>query len=118
MKFFKKKDILIILAILSILGIAYAITTLLSSEKGTFAVIMNYNEIVETVDLSQNQIIDINGVVIEIKDGEIFFTHSDCPDKVCINTGKLSISGQSAACLPNGIVVTIHSDQPKLDAIS
>ncbi|HHT45066.1 MAG TPA: NusG domain II-containing protein [Fastidiosipila sp.] len=41
--------------------------------------------------------------------GAIQFVESDCPDKVCINTGKLHLPYQDAACLPNMMVVSIKS---------
>ena len=48
-------------------------------------------------------------------DGGICFEKSDCSDKICIHAGKLYTVGQSAACLPNGIIIKIvpageHSD--------
>lgn len=33
---------------------------------------------------------------------------SDCTDKVCVNTGKLSHSGQSAVCLPARVSIEIN----------
>ena len=38
---------------------------------------------------------------------------SDCPDQVCVNTGKLYKAGQYAACLPNGFVLKIVSEDNK-----
>ena len=43
-------------------------------------------------------------------DGSIAFVRSDCPDKVCVNSGKLSLAGQQAACLPNLVYIKIVSD--------
>ena len=38
-------------------------------------------------------------------DGRIRFAEADCPDKICVLTGKLSMVGESAACLPNGVLI-------------
>lgn len=35
------------------------------------------------------------------------FIHSPCPDKLCVNTGKLTKNGQSAVCLPLRISVEL-----------
>lgn len=48
--------------------------------------------------------------VIEISDGSVRMIYADCPDKVCINTGKISKSGQSIVCAPNRIVVSITGE--------
>ncbi len=42
-------------------------------------------------------------------DGSIFFKKSNCPDQVCVKQGKLKISGQSAACLPNEVFIKVES---------
>jgi hypothetical protein len=49
------------------------------------------------------------GVQIAARGGTIGFVRSDCPDKICVHTGFLSIPGQSAVCLPNRIVVRVAS---------
>lgn len=40
-------------------------------------------------------------------DGSLAFETSDCPDKVCIKSGRLRWVGQSAACLPNKMILKI-----------
>ncbi|MBQ8966646.1 NusG domain II-containing protein [Ruminococcus sp.] len=42
--------------------------------------------------------------VIEIKDGEVRMTHADCPDHICIETGKLR-PDTPIVCLPNRLVI-------------
>lgn len=59
-----------------------------------------------------------NGVKIVCDGQSAFFEHSDCPDKVCINTGKLSLVGQWAACLPNSTVIKITGENGKADTVS
>lgn len=41
------------------------------------------------------------------KDGKVRFVKSDCPDKVCVQTGFISKSGQIAACIPAKVLVRI-----------
>ena len=44
---------------------------------------------------------------LELSPGMARVMHSNCPDKVCVNTGWLSESGQTAVCMPNRVTVTI-----------
>jgi len=44
---------------------------------------------------------------IEIQDGRIRFVYVDCPDQICVNTGWIHQSGQSAVCLPNRAAIVI-----------
>jgi hypothetical protein len=46
-------------------------------------------------------------VQIAVRNGAVGFVHSDCPDKICIHSGFLSTPGQSAACLPNRVVLRV-----------
>lgn len=46
-------------------------------------------------------------IVLNVKKGSIEFTHSDCPDKVCIKTGALTFGGSSAVCLPARVSVSV-----------
>lgn len=113
MKFFKRTDIIVILIILAVSAVSWTIYKSRNTGRPVKAEIYYYSELVETIDLStaaegtfsipQNQ-----DVVFDIdNEGNISFIRSDCPDKICIHTGKLHLAGQSAACLPNGIVVKI-----------
>lgn len=43
------------------------------------------------------------------EDGSFAFVESDCPDKACINEGRLKQPYHYAACLPNMVVVTIEA---------
>lgn len=57
-------------------------------------------------------------VVLRVQDGKIRFDSSGCPDKLCVHTGWLSRSGQSAACLPAGIAVRIEGGDSPIDAVA
>lgn len=59
-----------------------------------------------------------NGVTIVCDGDSAYFLRSDCPDKVCIKTGKLSVAGEWAACLPNGTVLKIIGRDGDADTVS
>ena len=46
-------------------------------------------------------------VVVHIAPDGVCVKDSPCPDKVCVNTGKLTRSGQSAVCLPERVSVKL-----------
>jgi len=115
MKFFKKKDILIIVIIIFFSVMGYAFYKIIFSQKPAIAQIYYKSKIVKTIDLTKKEdyifsIPEQKNVVFHIfKDGSICFEKSDCPDKICLKSGKLNTVGESAACLPNSIVVKIVS---------
>jgi hypothetical protein len=121
MKFFKRTDILVIAAILAVSAASWGIYSHAAAGAQVKAEIYYYNELVETVDLGAGEeksfsIPQDENVVLHLyKDGSIAFIESDCPDKVCIHTGKIRTAGQFAACLPNGIVVKIVPEKERGD---
>lgn len=113
MKFFKKTDIAIILGIFIVAAALYFVYMQSAKDKDVEARIYFENELVKVVSLTEGTDYDFSvtgheDVVFHVfADGSIAFVESDCPDKVCINAGKQKLSGQSSACLPNGLVLRI-----------
>ncbi|MDR3280063.1 MAG: NusG domain II-containing protein [Synergistaceae bacterium] len=57
-------------------------------------------------------------VRVAVRGGAVGFVGSDCPDKICVHTGFLARPGQSAACLPNRVVVRVAAeDADALDSL-
>lgn len=116
MKFAKKTDILIIALIAAAGLLFYLAYRFIFAEKGAYAEIYYRSELIERIDLKHIRertfsIPQCPQVVFRLyDDGSIAFIRSDCPDKLCINSGKLRLSGQFAACLPNRILVKIVSN--------
>lgn len=113
MKFFKKSDLIIIGVILLV---AFALSIFYrswNSDRLAYAEIYYNSELVQTVDLNAGidktfKIPQEDHVIIhQYQDGSIRFEESDCPDKVCIRAGKLSVVGESATCLPNKITIKV-----------
>lgn len=106
---FKKTD-LIILALL--LAAAVAALVFWPRHKGHIAVVVYDGEIVQQIPLSEDGIYHIDAdlpVTLEVKDGEIRFIDSVCPDHICENAyGFIGDVGEDAICLPAKVAVTIE----------
>lgn len=64
-------------------------------------------------EITEEKTIDVGGemnVRLLAEPGAISFLSSDCPDKTCVRTGKLTKAGQAAVCLPGRVSVRIISD--------
>ena len=72
----------------------------ITSEFGVYTVYLDHEQIFSVTMIPH--------VVFEVRDGQIAFVKSDCPDQVCVRTGFLSRSGQMAACLPNKMLLYIQ----------
>lgn len=74
------------------------------------------------LSLQENQTIKVDTKsgynIIEIKEGKAFMSDADCPDKICINSGKINQPGRSIVCLPHKVYVIIKGEQEdEIDAI-
>ncbi len=57
-------------------------------------------------------------VTLEIKDHKIRFIDSECPDHTCEKMGFLNDIGDTAACVPTKVIVTVNgTDDSKVDAV-
>ena len=115
MKFLKKTDIIIICVLLVLSVGGYFVYKNVFSDTKAIAQIYYESELVKSIDLSEKKdytfrLTQNDHVLIHVhSDGSISFEESDCADKVCINSGKLNLVGESAACLPNRIVIKLVS---------
>ena len=75
-----------------------------------------------SLPLSGNRRLSVHGPlgdsVIEIHDGRVRFVSSPCRGKQCVHSGWLSHSGELAACLPNGIMVSVIGRDRQFDSIN
>ena len=73
-------------------------------------------------DLSENCQIELheNGIALTvvIEGGEAFVRHSDCPDGVCMASGRISRSGESILCAPAGVTLTVKGGGGDVDFVA
>lgn len=52
---------------------------------------------------------------VKIKDGWVEVISADCPEQICVHTGKKQEVGDSIVCLPHRFVVTVISEKEAED---
>ena len=115
-------SLLFVLIILSF-GIFLYISYKQNTDK-KIAVITKDNTLIQEISLdevSENYDINVDGdipVVISVGKDCIYFKKSDCPDKICVNTGKLTQVGDIAVCLPAKVSVEIRGSEKSFDSIT
>lgn len=113
MKWIKKRDIYLVVGVLIIAAFVYGGYRIYVSNIPAKAEIYYGSELVKTVMLNTGTderftVPEDEDVVFHLyADGSICFEESDCPDHICINSGRLHTVGQSAACLPNKLILKI-----------
>lgn len=103
---------LIIIAVILLLGVTAFILLFSLKNDGTTAIISVDGKSVAEIELtvSQNKTFSVSeaeNITFEVNNGRIRVVDSDCPDKICCNTGFISKSGESIICMPNKMIVEI-----------
>ncbi len=112
----KRGDIIITAALLLIAAVT-GIAILMLSPEPKYAVITADGTEIARLPLDTDCIYHIGDTnTIEISGGQVRMTEADCPDKLCIHTGKISQSGQTIVCLPNKVVISISGENSSVDA--
>ena len=125
MSFWKKhkNDILLIAAVL-VLAAGALLWQQLSKQPGAEAVVTVDGAEVWRAPLAKEAQWDYigddgqvgNRVVIE--DGTVRVDSADCPDKVCVNTGRIRSDGEMIVCLPHKLIVRVIGASGGVDAVA
>ena len=116
----KKGDFAIIIFFAAICVVLFLLPLFSGGNKATAVVWSNGEKYCE-IDLSsveKSYELQLNGCVLSVEKGEISFLSSTCPDKLCKKSGRLSKNGDTAACVPNKVVVRIENGKEAFDAVA
>ena len=119
----KKRDLILIGAILVIALVAFAIVQMLS-EDGAYVSVRIDGKEVATYSLSIDGEYALNGGtnILKIENGEAWMLDANCPTRGqtrCTAQGKISKTTESITCEPNKLVVIVRGgEMPDVELIS
>lgn len=117
-----KKNYLLILIFLLIFFISLILCFI--PHSGNIAVIKSNGKTIKKINLEKVEhpytfTVEFEGRknTVYVEHGCISVSDSDCPDKICVNTGKISDSSVPIVCLPNRLSVSVIKSSDT-DAVS
>lgn len=116
-----KKGDVILIASLALLCISLFLIPVFSQGKAAVADVWQHGEKIKEIDLStveESYEMSVGGCILLVQRGSIRFLDADCPDKLCVRSGTLSKNGDTAACVPNKVVVIIENKEKSFDAVA
>lgn len=109
----KKKDIVLFLCIVASSILTFAVLWVTLSPRGDVAVVNVDGEEYARLPLDENtEFLVKSGYgenLVVVEDGEVYIKEADCPDKVCVRTGKANAM-KSVVCAPHRLVVTVEGE--------
>lgn len=112
----KKKDIILIAAVLVIALISFAAIKLTQKDGKEVVVTINGKETYKTsINKDQTYKIPVQDGenIMQIKDGKVTMKKADCKDQICADHKPIEKSGETIVCLPHKVVIEIKSENGK-----
>lgn len=116
-KLFKAADVFVIIAAV-VISIIFAFVWFSGQQNtGRLAVIEVDGQVYQTIDMDslEHEIrVQTEGdisVTVVVSQDSAYVEHSECKDKICVNTGKLDRAGQISVCLPARVSLSITQDK-------
>ena len=98
--------LVVLVLIAALAGFALMLT---QTGQGAQVEIAVNGEVYGIYDLDTDQTIEIGEKnICRIENGAAWMEWADCPDQICVHTGKLTKPGQAAVCLPARISVRLE----------
>ncbi len=108
-KLFKRDLALIVAIILAALALWGA--SALFKKEGESVEVRLRGELYAVLPLNKNAELDVEGLcTVVVEDGETYVKSSTCRNKLCENHRPISRAGETVACLPNGVTVTVKKE--------
>ena len=103
----KKGDIIIILSVLGLI-LALSLFLFFGKDNGALVTVTRNSEVIKSVPLNEDTVIDIETNIIIVKDGKAFVSEANCKNQVCVNHKPITEKGEVIACLPNKVIIEIE----------
>ena len=103
----KKLDFIIIGAICAFAAVL-AIVLFLFKQNGKTVAVKQDNKIIAEYSLDTDREVPLTHNTFVIENGEVFMSHADCKNQICVKTGRISKRGECIVCLPNRVILTIE----------
>ncbi len=119
-----RRDIILLVIMLLTGGILAAVMALRPAAESGMVEITVDGALFRQLSLSEDASVEIDGYGggknrLVIQDGAAYMESASCPDGICVRHHPISKDGESIICLPNRVVVTVHSgEKGDVDAVA
>ena len=99
-------------AILAFIAVAALALSLFRAEGDTVVVLLDgkhWGEYPLNEDRVIEVVVDDNYNIVVIEDGKAYVQRASCPDGICAAHRPIGHNGESIICLPNFVVVEVHT---------
>ena len=104
----KKRDFVFI----TLLMVVFLILLLIirAENNGTYVTVSLDGRVIGSYALTEKkQVVEIGeSNILTIINNEAYMSNALCPDKICVERGRVSKSGEEIICMPNRVIVRLE----------
>lgn len=110
----RSRDFYVMFVLIGLALVLYFVTWSMRTSSESVAKIYHDGRLLEAVKLELGTERDFrfdfepSVVIRQFSDQSIAFMSSDCPDHVCVKSGRIKRPGEFAACVPNRFLIVIE----------
>jgi hypothetical protein len=110
-------DVVLIAAVLAS-AVVFYVKVSRDSGGPMAAHVFHDGRLVQVLPLDRDCVVEVPGlnVVIEVQDKRVRILESDCPKRICVQTGWISRPGRPIVCVPNKLLIQVKGGRAELDA--
>lgn len=115
----KKADIILFIAVILTAAVFFLLSLL--ADGGVYAVVYVDGEEIGRYALDADATFTVPSEdggcnTVTVKDGEVFVSDADCPDRTCVHSKPVSRTGERVICLPHRMMIVIEGgDENEVD---
>lgn len=103
-----KNDLVLILILITVSLSAFFIIESLREDGVSVRVTVNGDLVAEYSLFHDGEYVLNGGTnILVITNGKAYVKEASCPDGLCVNQGKISLSGERIVCLPNRVMIEV-----------
>lgn len=113
-------DVLTVMLV-ALAAVLVIVLPLFSATQGQALVITTpEGETVYALSETQTVMLTSNGITLEvvIADGGAYVAHSECPDGVCVASGRISHDGETILCAPARVMLKVRGGENGVDFVA
>ena len=115
----KKKDVVLVIAVLVLAGIVSIFFQFSQKEESEYVRIAIDGKEYGSYLIEENRIIEIRNAYgknkIVIENHEVFMEYADCPDQYCVKHKAISKTNETIVCLPHKLVVELYGEKKEAE---
>ncbi len=93
-----------------------------TGRQGAYAAVQSHGKEIARLPLNTDAKLPVGNArtgynLVRVADGAVSVERADCPNQICVREGEKRYAGETIACLPHKLIITVKQESPQQDAL-